>query len=466
MIHSCVRCGKVFKSNISLDKHAVRCKKKRPTSVEGPNATRKRKCARHQTADEDDSLFTGHDLDDHDQVRTIMRFHTSYLTDHDCNMVGNFNWKIETSAEASQARSPPPPPTRSARSGRIIRIPRRFEDYLPRGDMSLDHVPPLVPPTMPIPIEGDGRSTCTTSIATPPDARPEPFQTRPNKLGIFRRYTHHPTWQPTGQEHLAFVCDSPLLNTPPPAQPEIIHEISFSAPKTFEPFTNHSTALFMKAYFSGLDTKSEEHANLLARVMEDKSFRTSELQNFSAQRENARLDKYIRAGGHPFKAHDGWHEATLEIPLPIEGRSLGSEDEAPRLSIPGFFHRRITDIIKSVCASHDAQTFHFTPYTMHWSPDPLNPDRNERIYGDTYMSEAMIQAQTEVENLPRLEGDTKERVVLGLMLASDCAQLTSFGSASVWPIYMMFANQPKEERARPSCHAVHHLAYAPSVSLC
>ena len=344
----------------------------------------------------------------------------------------------------------------------MIRTPRRFEDYVPHGDMSLDHVPP----TAPIPNEGDGGPSCATSIPTSP--QPHPFQTRVNKLGIFRRYTRNPTWQPANEEqlHLDLVCVSPSLNETPPAQPEIMHEISFSTPEAHEPFTNHSTAMFMKAYFCGMDTKSEDHANLLAKLMEDKSFRTTELQNFSAQRENARLDKYIREGGHPFKMHDGWHEATLEIPLPIEGEPIGSEDQAPRLSIPGLFHRRITDIIKAVCASHVVQSFHFTPYTMHWSPDPLNPETNERLYGDTYMSDVMIQAQTEIDKLPRMEGDTKERVVLGLMLASDCAQLTNFGSASVWPIYMMFANQAKGERARPSCHAMHHLAYAPSVSHC
>jgi hypothetical protein len=46
---------------------------------------------------------------------------------------------------------------------------------------------------------------------------------------------------------------------------------------------------------------------------------------------------------------------------------------------------------------------------------------------------------------------------------SDSAQLTSFGSASVWPVYLMFANQSKQERMKPSCHMVHHLAYVPSV---
>jgi Plavaka transposase len=232
----------------------------------------------------------------------------------------------------------------------------------------------------------------------------------------------------------------------------------------FAPFTNYSTALFMKAYFSGMDTKSEEHANTLAKVMEDPAFLLSELKDFSAQRENARLDKYIREGGYSFRTQDGWHEATIFIRLPIEGQRFDSEDKAPRLPMPGFFHRRITDIIRSVCASQVAQSFHFTPYTMHWIPDPNNPDKNERIYGDTYSSDVMVEAQTEVDNLPRMEGDTRERVALGLMMASDCAHLTNFGSASVWPIYLMFANQPKRERAKPSCHAVHHLAYAPSVS--
>ena len=76
----------------------------------------------------------------------------------------------------------------------------------------------------------------------------------------------------------------------------------------------------------------------------------------------------------------------------------------------------------------------------------------------------MIQAQMAVDALPCVEGDTREHVILRLMLASDSVQLTSFGSASVWPIYLMFTNQPKQERVRPTCHTVHHLAYVPLVS--
>ncbi|KAH9177190.1 hypothetical protein EDB89DRAFT_1844940 [Lactarius sanguifluus] len=198
--------------------------------------------------------------------------------------------------------------------------------------------------------------------------------------------------------------------------------------------------------------------------MEDPRFLKRELRGFSAQRENKRLDNYLSDEAHPFRTQDGWHEATVNIRLPVEGRRFSSEDDAPTLTIPNLFHRRITDIIRSVCASEKAQSFHFSPYTMHWAPDPDNPDKIERVYGETYSSDAMIQAQLDVDSLPRPEGDTTERVALGLMLASDSSQLTNFGSASVWPVYLMFANQSKQERVRPSCHAVHHLAYVPSVS--
>ena len=101
---------------------------------------------------------------------------------------------------------------------------------------------------------------------------------------------------------------------------------------------------------------------------------------------------------------------------------------------------------------------------MHWCPNPDKPHKLQQVYADTYMLDSIIQVQMAVDALPCVEGDTRECVVLRLMLASDLVQLTRFGSASVWPIYLMFANQPKQERVRPTCHMVHHLAYVPLVS--
>lgn len=329
--------------------------------------------------------------------------------------------------------------------------------------MSLAHVPPRAP----TPPERDDRST-TPQIAEdpPPDLQPHPFQTRANGLGIFRRYTHAPTWFPRHKERLDFVCDSPSLEgLPPPIRTVTIHEISHGDP--YAPFANFSIAAYMAAYFSGKDTKSEDHATSLAKITQDPRYRADDMQGFNAHLENERLDKYLRQDTedetHPFQTRDGWRESTVHISLPVEKKSFASEDDAPTLPIHRLFHQRITEIVRTVCASKAAETFHFTPYTMHWRPDPTNPDKHERVYADTYTSDAMIQAQTAIDEIPRQEGDVKQRIALGLMLASDSTQLTNFGSASVWPVYLMFVNQSKQERASPTCHAVHHLAYIPSV---
>ena len=267
---------------------------------------------------------------------------------------------------------------------------------------------------------------------------------------------------------MQFVCDFPTSDTPPTIIPDAIHELSFDPPEPsepFAPFTNYSAASFMAAYFSGSDSKLEEHANAVAKAMEDSQFQLDELYGFSAQRENKRLDNYLLSGTHPFHTQDGWIDSTVNIRLPVEGVSYKSEDHTHTLLIANLFHHHITDIVWSVCVSDKACLFHFSPYKMYWIPDPNKLDKSERIYGETYSADAMIQAQAEVNSLPRPHGDTTGRIALGLMLSLDSLQLTNFGSASVWPIYLMFANQSKQDHMKPSCHAVHHLAYVPSVSL-
>ena len=141
---------------------------------------------------------------------------------------------------------------------------------------------------------------------------------------------------------------------------------------------------------------------------------------------------------------------TVLICLPVEGKKLQYEDDALLLQINGLRRCHIVDIVQTVIESANTASFHFTPFMMHWCPDPDKPHEHQRIYTNAYMSDSMIQVQTTIDALPRAEGDTKEHVVLGLMFALDSVQLTSFGSASVWPVYLMFANQPKQERVRPT----------------
>ena len=129
----------------------------------------------------------------------------------------------------------------------------------------------------------------------------------------------------------------------------------------------------MAAYFSESGTKSEQHATALAAAMQHPRFKVEELEGFNAHVENVCLDKYLLDGTHPFQIHNGWQVATIHIRLPLESRLFESKDDAPTLPISGLYHRRITDIVRSVCASKAAESFHFAPFTLHWSPNPDVP---------------------------------------------------------------------------------------------
>ena len=325
--------------------------------------------------------------------------------------------------------------------------------------MSLAHVPPHAP--TPTELEDQYASPTVEETA---DTPPHPLQTSINKLGVFRRYTHLLSWNPKNDKRLDLICDSLSVDTPPPVNKDAIHEISTPVAVSFAPFANFSTAMYMAMYFSGMDTKSEAHATSLTKVAQHPKFKWDNLSTFNAHTENICLDNYLKYGSDLFQIENGWHASTVLIHLPVEGKKLQYEDDAPLLQINGLRHHHIVDIVQTVVESDTTASFHFTPFTMHWCPDPDKPHEHQQIYADAYMSDLMIQVQTTIDALPCAEGDTKECIVLRLMFASDLAQLTSFGSASVWPVYLMFANQPKQERVRPTCHTVHHLAYMLSVS--
>ncbi|TBU39749.1 hypothetical protein BD309DRAFT_1083226 [Dichomitus squalens] len=75
----------------------------------------------------------------------------------------------------------------------------------------------------------------------------------------------------------------------------------------------------------------------------------------------------------------------------------------------------------------------------------------------------MLEAEEDIRRKPRVLGDTPdmEYVVLLMLLWSDATQLSSFGSAALWPIYLYFGNLSKYFRGRPTEFMAHHLAYIP-----
>ena len=90
-----------------------------------------------------------------------------------------------------------------------------------------------------------------------------------------------------------------------------------------------------------------------------------------------------------------------------------------------------------------------------------------RAYTDIYNSDAMLEEDIKIRAMGRHPDDdpNTEVAVLAMLLWSDSTHLASFGTASLWPVYLYFGNLSKYVRARPNAHAAHHIAYIPSVSL-
>ena len=64
----------------------------------------------------------------------------------------------------------------------------------------------------------------------------------------------------------------------------------------------------------------------------------------------------------------------------------------------------------------------------------------------------MIEEDQKLRSKPRNPEDPAdlEYAIMPLILWSDATQLSSFGNASLWPIYLYFANISKYHRSRPT----------------
>lgn len=91
----------------------------------------------------------------------------------------------------------------------------------------------------------------------------------------------------------------------------------------------------------------------------------------------------------------------------------------------------------------------------------------QRVYSEMYDSDAFIEEHDRVQRatLPPDDPDCKrEKVVAAMMFWSDSTHLANFGTAKLWPIYMMLGNLSKYVRALPSSGACMHVAYIPHLA--
>jgi len=223
------------------------------------------------------------------------------------------------------------------------------------------------------------------------------------------------------------------------------------------PFPNMTIYRLINWMNSGSHRKSEaEVTRLVNDVLQAKDFDPKHLEGFSTKKSLQELDSNINRSGVEFP--DDWMQAGVKISIPTK---LGEDDSRP-FTVPGFHFRPLIKVLQSAFADVQASAFHLLPFKRLWK-DPLD-NHEERIFDELYTSDSWLNAQDELQKLPREPGCSLERIIAGLMFFSDATQLANFGTAKAWPLYMYFGNLTKYARCAPKSAACHLVGFLPSVS--
>jgi hypothetical protein len=215
----------------------------------------------------------------------------------------------------------------------------------------------------------------------------------------------------------------------------------------------------MEWLITGSNKKSVGEMDKLADVLRSADFRKEDLVGFSARQENRRFD--LSDGEVPDNPYsrDGWEESNVRVCIPTGTKETGGKGK--EFFVPGLHRRSLLAVIKTALADVTALRFHFSPFKRFWKSAT---GVEVRCFDEVYTSDAWLKAHNDLQKESNEPGCKLEKVILGLMFWSDSTHLASFGTASVWPLYMYFANLSKYFRGKPNSSASHHIAYIPSVN--
>lgn len=218
----------------------------------------------------------------------------------------------------------------------------------------------------------------------------------------------------------------------------------------------------MKALHLNPSSKTTDGMDAMGRLIASGRVKAEELAGFRARTELQRLDDFAAtstiAGGP-------WKTGSVKVRMPHMRKSkrpLSTEEQAPEFEVTGIRYRSLVDLITSKIQDTPSDSFHHTPFTEWWCPPGSSTP--VRIYGEAYSSNAAVKLFEGIKDVPPPPNHPNiADVVVLLMLGSDATHLASFGTASLWPIYVFFGNQSKYTASKPSECAAYHLAYIPKV---
>ena len=340
-------------------------------------------------------------------------------------------------AEQPQPSSSLPRPTlsTSGRPQRTHQLPARYRDILPE--------PPR--PAASTPLEVTHTITRVSLIVR------NPFRTATNSFGLWKEYLYRPSYDPD-----AFISVEDLYR---PHAPAAVVPNADDEGKDLEDssiYSSKSVELLLDWQNTGSSAKSNEEMNrLVHQVLHHPEFELDTLRSFNAGRENKKADAAEEQS--PFL--QSFQHANIDIEVPS-----GSKGVPPRpFTIPGLYYRKIVTLIKDAFDSQLSEQFHLTPFKLFRTRTLPSGEDSERVYSEMYNSDVFLDEHDRVQRAPTNDSFCKrEKIVVALMFWSDATRVAAFGTAQMWPIYMLFGNLSKYIRCRPNSDAIKHLAYIPS----
>ena len=376
-------------------------------------------------------------------------------------------------------------PLAERRTRRPRVLPKCFRDDIPQP---LVQIPPSVDLSN-LPIEA--RPACEqyvtiNDIAPTTTSGPEQpasssimrcFRTPRNVFRLLREYLSPspPSHDPEELVDFPDLCDghgeSDAFNSQPNISETIEVTPSTSSPKaSFGPYPNQSSFLLGEWYWNGGRQKSLKEFRSLLDIIGSPEFRPEDIHNTKWHAIDTQLGMNDFDGAHSpgtdneFEWLDdaGWRKSPITISVPFHKRA---KDPGAKDFFVGFLHyRSLTAVIKEKLSNpDDTQFFHYEPFKLLWQRH-LAAGQEVRVHGELYTSPAFLEAHRDLQASPNEPGCDLQKVVVALMFLSDVTHLTQFGTAKLWPCYLMFGNDSKYRRCKPTCNLCHHIAYFQAVS--
>jgi hypothetical protein len=357
------------------------------------------------------------------------------------------------------------------------RFPVRFQDYVPTSRTPAHMGHPFL--TQKQRLEA-ARARASAAQPEPEPLMPEPeppvdeltdptasqITTEPDSFGVFRKYSsvslssHNPndadpfsdipSIQPTSRSATTESIGSDLADS--------------STRDPISTSTNPTRDLLLGWWSTEGSSDGIGSLGSLVNCLTHPLFDISELQDFnptSALRQFERTN-LSSTPGTALAPGDSWKTGTVKIKVPCTGHKQREED-APEFVVDGVLYRDAVEVITNELMDPDSfEDLHIKPFEEWWKPsedgDPV------RVYSEVYTSDAMLEAEREIQAaLKTTAGPQLETFVVAVLLYSDSTHLASFGSASLWPVYLFIGNLSKYVRSKPTSFSAHHIAYLPTV---